>query len=155
VEFFLPGSTNPFIVNKFSFYLLFINIFLLYPFLQQRMSSSINPTNNEELEVNRLTMVFNCYNRVGTTTNPNVADGISKMFTFYFIFFSFFSFFCYGFSILFFYFLLNLFFFCYWLSVFNFSFFFYFFSKFRFTTLVARFSFCFFFFLILFINFIY
>jgi hypothetical protein len=71
-------------------------------------------------------MVFNVSGwgkRVGTTINPNVADGISKIFAFYFIFFSTFFFF-----------------------------FFNFFSKFRFNSLPLEFSFSFLFFKKIFIN---
>jgi hypothetical protein len=50
----------------------------------------INRSNTEELRVNKLTMVFNCPgfgNYAGATIDPNVPDGISKMFVFDFIFF--------------------------------------------------------------------
>jgi hypothetical protein len=47
----------------------------------------INPNNRKKLEVSKLTMVFNCPNtRVGTTIDPSVPDGISKMFVFEFVF---------------------------------------------------------------------
>jgi hypothetical protein len=49
----------------------------------------INPSKKEGLRVDKLTMVFNCpgvYDFVGTTVEPNVPDGISKMFVFDFIF---------------------------------------------------------------------
>jgi hypothetical protein len=46
---------------------------------------SIIPTNRKELEVNELTMLFNIPEDdwVGTLINPNIPDGISKMFTFF------------------------------------------------------------------------
>jgi hypothetical protein len=51
----------------------------------------INPSNNEKLRVDKLTMVFNCPGKcVGTTIEPNVPPGISKMFVFDFVFFIFF-----------------------------------------------------------------
>jgi hypothetical protein len=45
-------------------------------------------SSKEELQVDRLTMKFNCptHNTVGTTIDPNVPDGISKRFVFDFIF---------------------------------------------------------------------
>jgi hypothetical protein len=65
----------------------------------------IFPSQKEELRVDKLTMVFNCpgWNVVGTTIDPNVPDGISKMFVFHFIFYIFvFYLFCYGFQFFFF-----------------------------------------------------
>jgi hypothetical protein len=44
----------------------------------------VNPSSKEGLQVDKLTMVFNCPgdNIVGTTIEPNVPPGISKMFFF-------------------------------------------------------------------------
>jgi hypothetical protein len=44
----------------------------------------INPSKKEGLQVDKLTMLFNCpeYDCVGTTVEPNVPPGISKMFSF-------------------------------------------------------------------------
>jgi hypothetical protein len=48
----------------------------------------INPSNRKELQVNKLTMVFNVSDAwVGTTIDPNIQPGISKMFVFDFFFF--------------------------------------------------------------------
>jgi hypothetical protein len=46
--------------------------------------------------VDKLTMVFNCpdYRVVGTTIEPNIPDGISKMFVFHFIFLYFYFLIC-------------------------------------------------------------
>jgi hypothetical protein len=46
----------------------------------------INPTNTKELEVNELTMLFNNPSKywVGTTINPTIPPGISRMFAFFF-----------------------------------------------------------------------
>jgi hypothetical protein len=46
----------------------------------------INPSYEEGLQVDKLTMMFNTEFIIGTTINPNVPDGISKMFAFEFIF---------------------------------------------------------------------
>jgi hypothetical protein len=46
----------------------------------------INNSKREELQVDKLTMIFNCPSEtVGTTINPNLPPGISKMFVFHFI----------------------------------------------------------------------
>jgi hypothetical protein len=45
---------------------------------------SINPTTKEGLEVNELTMLFNNSSWVGTTINPTIPLGISRMLAFFF-----------------------------------------------------------------------
>jgi hypothetical protein len=50
----------------------------------------INPSKKEGLRVDKLTTMFNCPgwdNNVGTTVEPNVPDGICKIFAFLFVFF--------------------------------------------------------------------
>jgi hypothetical protein len=73
-----------------------------------------------------LTIVFNCprIDIVGTTVEPNVPDGISKMFVFHFIFFIFlfFIYFVMGFQFSFYFFGIFFPFFCYRLSIYPYIF---------------------------------
>jgi hypothetical protein len=83
-------------IGFFFFYSFhFINIFNLFFSLLNFCISFytvkdvlINPSNREELQIDKLIMTFNCPgdNEVGTTIEPNVPPGISKMFVLDFIF---------------------------------------------------------------------
>jgi hypothetical protein len=81
----LSFSLTNYYFNCFFFVKLYI-----YIYLYAVKNILINPSNREELGVDKLTMLFNCPDYwVGTTIEPNVPDGISKMFVFVFIFFFF------------------------------------------------------------------
>jgi hypothetical protein len=70
--------------NKFTYYLIFLcKIFYIYFYAVKDVL--INPSNREELEVDKLLMNFNCprFSGVGTRIDPNVPPGISKMLIFY------------------------------------------------------------------------
>jgi hypothetical protein len=106
-----------YIILFFSLINFYLNCFFLlnylYIYFYVVKDVLINPSNREELQVDKLTMVFNCPNVwVGTTVEPNVPDGISKMFVYHFIFFIllFFIYFVMGFHFIFLFFLLNIFF---------------------------------------------
>jgi hypothetical protein len=68
---------------------LFFLVKFFYIYFYAVKDVSITPSKKEGLRVDKLTMVFNCPgwgNTVGTTVDPNVPDGISKMFVFDFFF---------------------------------------------------------------------
>jgi hypothetical protein len=93
----------------FNYFFLFL-IFFISSYAV--MDVLINPSKEEGLRVDKLTMVFNCpKHTVGTTIEPTLPDGISKMFVFDFIFFFFFFVMGFFFFFFFFYLFLKIFFF--------------------------------------------
>jgi hypothetical protein len=118
------------IFNKYLFSIVFILI--LYIYFYPVKDVLIKPSNKKGLRVDKLTIVFNCTEWdgfVGTTIDPNVPTGISKMFVFIFIFFNFcfllivkyFYFFYYiiiGIWFFFYYFIICIWFFSFFLSIF-------------------------------------
>jgi hypothetical protein len=97
-----------FLIKNFFFIFFFLLNFLIYYYAAKNVL--INPSNRNELQVDKLTMLFNCpgiNTTVGTTVEPNVPRGISKMFVFHFIFFIFlfFIYFVLGFQFFFYFFL--------------------------------------------------
>jgi hypothetical protein len=74
-----------FLINKFLFQLFFLYLFF-YIYFYAVKDVLINPSKKEGLRVDKLTTVFNTDITVGTTIEPTVPDGISKMFVFFSIF---------------------------------------------------------------------
>jgi hypothetical protein len=74
-----------FSLTNFNFnYFFFVKYFMSFYTVKEVL---INPSNREELQVDKLTLFFNCpIAKVGTTIEPNVPVGISKMFVFHFFF---------------------------------------------------------------------
>jgi hypothetical protein len=94
-----------FFITNIYFQLFFLYKFFIYFYAVKDVL--VNPSYRKEHRVYKLTMPFDCpHARVGTTVDPNVPLGISKMFIFDLIFFYLF-FFYYGSFIFFFIFFKN------------------------------------------------